>query len=178
MLCPQCGYDIGNANKCLRCGFTVKTLAVVDNENEETKKDDAPETIIIDPSETYITSAGYDDDFGGSLFGDPFASLFGDVFDPIGDLLGGLFGFDIRPERPQRQKQHATEEDMREHKKRKREAAPVVEVKAGDVEIVDEHGDPVDESETHSARRSEGHAHKHADAPKHAHPHYRRKDRK
>ncbi len=147
MICPNCGYDMGSANKCLRCGYTVKTLAVVDPDNdEEVKKDDGEETIVIDPSETYISSYDDDDDFGGSVFADPFSALFGDVFDPIGDILGGLFGIDIRPERPKKS-QHATEQDVIEHKKRKREAAPVVEVK--DVEIVDENGNPIDKPNKH-----------------------------
>lgn len=178
MVCPQCGYDMGNANKCMRCGYIVKTLTVVKEDEQKNDSDDeTPETIVIDPSETYITSYGYDDDmFGGSIFGDPFSALFGDIFDPIGDLLGGLFGIDIRPERPPRQRQqHATEEDMREHKKRKREAAPVVEV--NNVEIVDENGDPVDESKENESKK-EKHAHKHKDAPQNQHPHYRRKDKK
>lgn len=127
MICPQCGYDIGNKSKCIRCGYEVRTLVTVD----ETKKKDEPETKVIDPDNVYISSSVdvFDDGFD-----DPFSMLFGNIFDPIGDLLGGLFGLDVRSSR--------IVEPEPEPKRKKK--GKVVEVDK--VEILDENGNPVNRS--------------------------------
>lgn len=131
MICPQCGYDIGNKNKCLRCGYEIKTLATVD----ETKKKEEPDTKIIDPSNVYISNG--DDDFDGGLFDpfDPFSMLFGNVFDPIGDLLGGLFGLNVRSTR-------GSSRTQQEQPQKRKKQGKVVEV--NNVEFLDENGNPVD----------------------------------
>ena len=136
MVCPQCGYDIGTKNKCVRCGYEVKTLAPIDE--EEQKKRQEEETIVIDPQSTILTdeygnSVDDDDDeyytdpisaiFDGLFGGDPFASLFGG--------FGGLFG-DPQPRRSAR-KERA--ESSREKDRN------IVEVKK--VEFFDEDGNPI-----------------------------------
>lgn len=120
---------MGTKHTCLRCGYEVKELVAVDE--EEQKKREREEVKVIDPENTYIT-----DEFGNSTddeyMDDPFGSLFGDLFgfDPIGDLLGGLFGF-------------PTHQTTRVHRvqEKKEEDPNVVEVKK--VEIYDEDGNPV-----------------------------------
>lgn len=136
MICPQCGFDMGNKHKCMRCGYEVKTLAVVDeNENKKKKQDDEPETRVIDPKDVYISNGdAYGDDFS-----DPFSALFGDVFDPIGSLLGGLFGFDVRSPFSSGGEERRERIDEREDDKKHK----VVEVKK--VEIYDENGNPVEQ---------------------------------
>lgn len=134
MICPQCGYDIGNKNKCVRCGFEVKTIAVVDNpKSEKAGNDNTVETKVIDPCNVFLTHPyGYDDDFGTGFgpFGDPFASLFDDIFgDPISDLLGGLFGINIGGT-VRRTVVHEPEPP-----KKKKKQGPVIEVR--DVEIIE-----------------------------------------
>lgn len=106
MICPQCGYEMGNKNKCLRCGYEIKTLTVVDRDerSERTeKKEEKIETKIIDPCNVFLTHPyGYDDDFGTGYgpSDDPFVSIIDELFgDPIGGLFGGLFGFDFGPRR-------------------------------------------------------------------------------
>lgn len=150
MRCPQCGYDMGNKNKCIRCGYEVHDVAVVKNDrddNEEPKKEkqDEPDVKVIDPCNVYLTHPyGYDDDFGTGFGpgGDPFASLFGDLFgDPIGDLLGGLFGFDVSPRRPRPE----------EPPKKKKKTGPVVEVT--DVEFLDANNHPIDGDNPTTGRR-------------------------
>lgn len=104
MICPECGYDMGNRNKCYRCGFEAKTLVVVDDHEEEEpkkSKEEEVETKVIDPCNVYLTHPyGYEDyDVFGSSAG-PFSSLFDELFgDPISDLLGGLFGINLNPRR-------------------------------------------------------------------------------
>lgn len=153
MICPQCGYDMGNKNKCIRCGYTVKNLAVVDSHsqsdgsdgaNEHKKQNDEPETKVIDPCNVYLTHPyGYEDDgmdfgpFGGS----PFSSLFDDLFgDPISDLLGGLFGFDVTGGR--------SSAARNEPQKKPKKQGPIVEVK--NVEILDENNNPIKEDKKQS----------------------------
>lgn len=111
MICPQCGYDMGNKNRCLRCGFEVRTLAVVsddesykkDSNGKQDQKQNDDDTIVIDPFNVFLTHPyGYEDEFGsgyGVPMDDPFTTLIDSIFDPIGDLLGGLFGFDMSPPR-------------------------------------------------------------------------------
>ncbi|MBD5132769.1 MAG: hypothetical protein HDT28_09345 [Clostridiales bacterium] len=129
MICPQCGYDMGKKNKCIRCGYEASELTVFDEKEqaEREKEREQSETKVIDPCNVYLTHPygydEYDSDFG---MGDPFGSLFGSLFgDPIGDLLGGLFGFDVRPQR------QVHEQPTKKGKKQ----GPVVEVR--DVEMVD-----------------------------------------
>ena len=133
MICPQCGYDMGNKSKCLRCGYEVKTLAVVDeSEQNEQRQEEHNDTKVIDPCNVYLTHPyGYDDDEGTGFgpFGSPFASLFDDLFgDPISDLLGGLFGFDVSPRRSRIREE--------EPPKKKRKQGPIVEV--NEVEIIED----------------------------------------
>ena len=154
MICPQCGYDMGRAHRCLRCGFEIKTLAVVD-ENDEKKeehehKEEEPSTVVIDPRNTYISNP--DEDYFDTFDPfDPFGSLFGGMFDPIGDLLGGLFGFDIRGGSRRR------EEPPEPETKKRRKKGPIVEV--NNVEILDADGNPIKEDEPkndgkkHSSKR-------------------------
>lgn len=134
MVCPQCGYDMGSAHRCIRCGYEVKTLAVRDEENSDDEKkneEEEPSTVVIDPSNVYLSSEDdYYDEFDPF---DPFGSLFGGMFDPIGDILGGLFGVDMRAVRREEQAQEPKKRDKKEHK--------VVEVR--NVEILDENGNPV-----------------------------------
>ncbi len=131
MICPQCGYDMGNKSKCMRCGYEVKTLATVDRSQ---KKDEDNDAKVIDPENVYITNPDDYDDVG---IDDPFSMLFGDIFDPIGDLLGGLFGLDVRPTYSSRSSY--IHEPEHAHKTKKDDN--VVEVKK--VEIYDENGELV-----------------------------------
>lgn len=148
MICPQCGYDMGNKNKCLRCGYTVKAPIPADERKQdgEGKREEKDEVKVIDPANVYVTHPygydGYEDDFGAGFgaFGSPFSSLFDDLFgDPISDLLGGLFGINMG--RPQQRNQRRSEEPP----KKRRKQGPVIELNKDQVEIVDENGDPVDE---------------------------------
>lgn len=177
MICPQCGYDMGNKARCLRCGFVSKTLVVVDesktDENDKTenakKNEEKPDVKVIDPCNVYLTHPyGYEDDVGGGFgFGGPFGSIFDELFgDPIGDLLGGLFGFDMgfsrRSSRASRQE---------EPPKKRRKQGPIVEMSKNDFEIVDDDGNPIDEKKkqaTNEPPRTE---------KKHSNP-FRRKPRK
>lgn len=138
MICPQCGYDIGNKNKCLRCGYEVKTLVVSDRKNNDEGR---PETKVIDPDSVYISNGGYDDSYA-----DPFDMLFGNIFDPIGDLLGGLFGLDVRSHRSASFGYDDEEEDYNRGKKGGE--GKVVEVKK--VEILDDDGNPVEQEKPES----------------------------
>lgn len=149
MICPQCGYDMGNKNKCIRCGYEVKTLAVVDERadgDEPKTEQEKTETKIIDPCNVYLTHPyGFEDDDG---FGDPFASLFGGLFgDPIGDLLGGLFGFDVSPRRS------AFYEE--EPPKKKRKQGPIVEV--SDVEVISENDRRESDTKTQKPPNAKSH---------------------
>lgn len=156
MICPNCGYDMGNKSKCIRCGYEVKTLAVVDTdaENNESKsgKEDKIETKVIDPCNVFLTHPngyeGIEDDFGMEFsFGDPFASLFGDFFgDPIGDLLGGLFGIDINPRRRARRAEE-------EPPKKKRKQGPIVEVSK--VEVIKEDDSRAEDSQAEKQSAAE-----------------------
>ena len=134
MICPQCGYDMGHKNKCLRCGYEVKTLTVVseDEREDKSKDEDKDDTIVIDPMNVFLTHPyGYDDDFGtgyGAPMDDPFVSIIDSLFggDPFADLLGGLFGFG-----PSRHRQFV--EEPRPTKKKKQ--GPIIVV--DDIEIID-----------------------------------------
>ncbi len=135
MICPQCGYDIGTQHKCKRCGYEVKTLVAVDEE-EQRKREEEENTRVIDPEDTILTDefGNSVDDDDGVYYSDPFSSLFDDLFgfDPIGDILGGLFGMDVG-----RRGAHAESRERINEKKDDN----VVEVKK--VEILDENGNPV-----------------------------------
>lgn len=133
MICPQCGYDMGNKNKCLRCGYEVKTLTVV-SEEEQKKREEKEEddTIVIDPMNVFLTHPyGYEDDFGtgyGAPIDDPFVSIIDSLFggDPFADLLGGLFGFGSPRHR-------VVHEEPPPRKKKKQ--GPIIVV--DDIEIID-----------------------------------------
>ena len=153
MICPQCGYDMGNKNKCLRCGYEVKTLTVVSEEEQkkrEEKQKEEDDTIVIDPMNVFLTHPyGYEDDFGtgyGAPIDDPFVSIIDSLFggDPFADLLGGLFGFGS----PRR---HVVHEEPPPRKKKKQ--GPIIVV--DDIEIIDpnkeeepEEEDPKDDNPT------------------------------
>ena len=148
MICPQCGYDMGRAHRCLRCGFEIKTLAVVDEDEEKKEerehKEEEPSTVVIAPRNTYISNPdAYDDPFDAFNPFDPFGSLFGSMFDPIGDILGCLFGFDIRGSR-----QRPPREDPEPEPKKRRKKGPIVEV--SNVEILDADGNPINEDKKES----------------------------
>ncbi len=135
MICPQCGYELGNNNKCMRCGYEVKTLVTVEQTEADREEREERVTKVIDPESTYITDEygnSVDDDDDG--FYDPLDMLFGNLFDPIGDLLGGLFGIDVQPSRSQRSAHTRITEKPKTDDN-------VVEVKK--VEIFDENGEPV-----------------------------------
>lgn len=139
MICPKCGYDIGNKSKCVRCGYEIKTLTVVDEKkNEDEPKKEGTETKVIDPCNVYLTHPyGYEDDYdtGFGPGGDPFASLFDDLFgDPISDLLGGLFGININPFGGASHRTYVRESE--EPQKKKKKQGPIVEV--NDVEIIED----------------------------------------
>ncbi len=148
MVCPQCGYDMGRAHRCMRCGYEVKTLVTVDEDRSDGEnKEEEPNTVVIDPSNVYLSS---EDDFDGEFdVFDPFSALFGGMFDPIGDILGGLFGVDMRAVRK--------EEMEQEKKKREKKNSKVVEVR--NVEILDENGDPIksEKKNKHSSKRGNNH---------------------
>lgn len=154
MICPQCGYDMGNKNKCIRCGYENKDLAVVDTaeDGNKNKKEDI-ETKVIDPCNVYLTHPyGYEDDYGTGFgpFGDPFASLFDDMFgDPISDLLGGLFGINLGGST------RRTVIREEEPPKRKKKQGPIVEV--NDVEII-ENEPKKHEKQQHSQNNNSNHA--------------------
>lgn len=142
MLCPQCGYDVGNEHRCKRCGYEIKTLATVDESRR--KEEEKEPTKIIDPRDTYITSeyGGYDV-FGDGGFSDPFDALFGSIFDPIGDLLGGLFGFDVNPFGRSNKRVNMYPDDKPQ---KKRKQGPIVEV--DEVEVISD-------DEPHSSEKTE-----------------------
>lgn len=129
MLCPQCGYDVGNEHRCKRCGYEIKTLATVDESRR--KEEEKEPTKIIDPRDTYITSEYGDFDVFGDGSSDPFDALFGSIFDPIGDLLGGLFGFDVKPFGRSNQRVNMYPDDKPQ---KKRKQGPIVEV--DEVEVI------------------------------------------
>lgn len=146
MLCPQCGYDIGHKNKCLRCGYEIKTLVVSDEEKEQKhgqKEED--DTIYIDPMNVFLTHPyGYEDDYGtgyNAPIDDPFVSIIDSLFggDPFADLLGGLFGFGA----PRRR---VVYEDPPPRKKKKQ--GPIIVV--DDIEIIepDKEGEKKDDAST------------------------------
>ncbi len=133
MICPQCGYDTGTAHRCLRCGYEVKTLVAVDEEEQRKREED--EIKVIDPENTYLTDEyGYAvDEDEDAKYSDPFDMLFGSLFgDPFSDLLGGLFGFDVSPR---------TEPRTAAGQQEKSKKDDVVEVKK--VEFLDENGNPI-----------------------------------
>lgn len=182
MICPQCGYDMGNKSRCLRCGYVSKNLTVYDDKSDDgktnedkteepQKEEEKPDVKVIDPCNVYLTHPyGYEDDSGSGFgFGGPFGSLFDDLFgDPIGDLLGGLFGFDTGFSR--RGARGATRE---EPPKKRRKQGPIVEMSKNDFEIVDDNGNPVDEQkERRAAHEKTVH-----DSVKHKNP-FKRKPRK
>ena len=137
MVCPQCGFDMGNKHKCMRCGYEVKTLAVMDDTENKENGHGEEETVtrVIDPADVYISNGdAYGDDFS-----DPFSALFGDIFDPIGSLLGGLFGFDVRSPFSAFDDEPRERIEERESDKKNK----VVEVKK--VEIFDENGNPIEQ---------------------------------
>lgn len=161
MICPKCGYDIGNKSKCVRCGYEIKTLAVVDenNSNDEPKKEEKTETKVIDPCNVYLTHPyGYEDDYdtGFGPGGDPFASLFDDLFgDPISDLLGGLFGINVNPFGGSSRRTYVRESE--EPPKKKKKQGPIVEV--NDVEIIED--EPKNKDRTQQQERREEHRERH-----------------
>lgn len=137
MICPNCGYDIGNKSKCLRCGYEIKTLALQDKNDKQKEEND---TKVIDPGDTFITQS-LDDGSDPFFDVDPFSSLFGDLFgDPISDLLGGLFGIDLNPFGGSRRRVYVREPE--EPPKKKKKQGPVVEV--DEVEIIEEDPDEDD----------------------------------
>ena len=132
MICPECGYDMGNRNKCYRCGFEVKTLTVVDNADKDESQnadEEKVETKVIDPCNVYITHPyGVEDEVFGSA-GRGFSSLFDELFgDPISDLLGGLFGINLNPRRS------VFIDDPPPQPKKKRKEGPIIVV--DDIEII------------------------------------------
>ena len=145
MICPHCGYDMENRSRCLRCGYQVKTLAVVDESEEDNSQGESEEKIetkVIDPCNVYLTHPyGVEDDddydpiFGGGGFGSIFDMLFGD---PISDLLGGLFGMGTSSRRSSRAQQQQEEQP-----KKKRKQGPIVDVAADEVELYDANGNQV-----------------------------------
>ncbi len=83
MKCPVCGYDMGKAAKCLRCGYTVTAIIPVDPEKIE--QEEPQKTKVI--SEDRVTVSRASD---GGIFGSLFGGGIGDIFDSI--FGGGLFG--------------------------------------------------------------------------------------
>ncbi len=170
MICPKCGYDIGNKSKCVRCGYEIKTIAVVDeNDKRDDGKKENIETKIIDPCNVYLTHPyGYDDDYdtGYGPGGDPFASLFDDIFgDPISDLLGGLFGINLNPFGSAR---HSRVVEREESPKKKKKQGPIVEV--NDVEIIEDPKPEKSRSERSAhAHKSDENARTHSNGPTHKH---------
>lgn len=168
---------MGNKSKCLRCGYEIKNLAVVDeNAEKNDTEQEKIETKVIDPCNVFLTHPyGYEDDYGTGFgpMGDPFASLFGDLFgDPISDLLGGLFGFDVI--RPRRQTYREEEPP-----KKKRKQGPVVVI--DDIELFDANDEPI-ESDKHERQKTDNAENKnHAENKHSAKPHknpFRKKGRR
>lgn len=125
MKCPQCGYDMGTANRCLRCGYTDHSVATVD-ENKN-KNDEDPSVKVIDPSQVVLVETPIEED--ERPFYDPISSLFDSFFgDPISDILN-MFGFGARGSgrRAQSRQQTQSEKPRRNIKM----------VELDDVEILD-----------------------------------------
>ncbi len=122
----------------MRCGYEVKTLVVSDPKQRDESR---PETKVIDPDNVYISNGGYGDEYV-----DPFDMLFGNIFDPIGDLLGGLFGLDVRS--PRRTMFDYEDDDEDYGRDKKGGEGKIVEVKK--VEILDGDGNPVKEEKQES----------------------------
>ena len=161
MICPHCGYDMGNKNKCLRCGYEVKDVAVSDGREggKDGHKKDEPETIVIDPCNVYLTHPYGFEDEGGTDY-DPISDLFGSLFgDPISDLLGGLFGFDMNPFG-----RSTRRTVVEEPPPKKKKQGPIYVV--DDVEIFDANDRPVEADEYNPKPKrkpeqpSDGHKHK------------------
>lgn len=89
MKCPQCGYNMGNHAKCLRCGYAVTSIVPVDPdkiEQEEPKEENTTHR-VVDPDDVYMSRGG-----GRHVFGDLFG---GGIFGGFGSLFGDLFGVDL-----------------------------------------------------------------------------------
>ena len=85
MKCPQCGYDMANKSKCLRCGYTARDMVLIDPEKIEEEGEPKEEKREIDPDDVRVSRAG-----GGGLFESLFGSFFGGGFFG-GSMFGGLF---------------------------------------------------------------------------------------
>lgn len=132
MICPQCGYDMGTKHRCLRCGYEIKTLVTVDEEEQKRREKEAAK--VIDPSNTYLT-----DEYGNSVDEefdpfDPFDTLFGSLFgyDPFADLLGGLFGLNVGT--PKRRKKEVYMDRI--HDPNEDDGSPKI-VEVNNVEVLD-----------------------------------------
>lgn len=90
MKCPECGHDMGKRSKCLRCGYTVKSVISIDPEKIEQEKTTKEEQSVrkeIHPDDVHVSRAG------GSIFGDIFG---GGIFGGFGSIIDSIFGgFDI-----------------------------------------------------------------------------------
>lgn len=91
MKCPQCGHDMGNRAKCLRCGYTIKDIVLIDPEKIEQESEPKTTRKEINPDDVHVSRKG-----GGSIFGDIFGGgLFGGgIFGGLGGFFDDLFGFE------------------------------------------------------------------------------------
>ena len=132
MICPQCGFDMGTRHRCLRCGYEIKTLVQVDEEEQKRRNKDAAK--VIDPNNTYLT-----DEYGNLVDDDdvfdPFGSLLENIlgFDPFADLFGGFFGMGSAPRKRKRKEVYMD----RIHEPGEDDGKPKI-VEVDNVEVVDD----------------------------------------
>lgn len=88
MKCPKCGLDMANKSRCLRCGYTVKDVVLIDPEKIEKEEEPKEVKREINPEDVRVSRAGgnifdslFGGFFGGSMFGGLFDSLFGEPED-------------------------------------------------------------------------------------------------
>lgn len=80
MICPNCGFDMGDALTCARCGYKCHEIIPIDIDPDDDEVLEVPADI------TYVV---------GKVSNDPLGDIFGGLFGGIfGDIFGGLFGID------------------------------------------------------------------------------------
>ncbi len=102
MKCPNCGNNMKDSYRCLRCGFQFKGVAKGDETSNDSKNDETEtiETREVSDSEVHLSrkhggfgGSIFDDIFGGGIFGG--FGGFGGIGSVFGDLFGGIFDDEI-----------------------------------------------------------------------------------
>ena len=161
MKCPNCGHDMGNRAKCLRCGYTITSIVPIDPEKiEKEQEEPSSRRRVVDPDDVHVSRAG-----GGSIFGDLFG---GGIFGGLGGIFDSLFGgFDLFGEEEDSGYEYAPKyyddfcNEIRLPDEFERESVEIT-----DVELLEETAAQTDKSEEYSTNRSRKRKHKpHKDRP-------------